>query len=71
MTDKDFIIENGVLKKYTGNEENVVIPEGVVSISGHALMLGNVKSVTIPNSVASIGNYAVFSAVFSSFKMLW
>ena len=26
---KDFLIENGVLKKYKGTEKNIVIPEGV------------------------------------------
>lgn len=28
----DFIIENGVLKKYTGNKSVVNIPEGVTTI---------------------------------------
>ncbi len=29
---RDFVIEDGMLKKYTGNDAEVVIPEGVTSI---------------------------------------
>ena len=32
----DFIIENGILKEYTGSDEVVVIPEGVTEIGGSA-----------------------------------
>lgn len=32
-TDKDFVIENGVLKDYLGNEEVINIPEGVSKIA--------------------------------------
>ena len=32
----DFIIENGVLKKYTGNDIEVVIPDGVICIGQQA-----------------------------------
>ncbi|MBQ8836838.1 MAG: hypothetical protein IJ002_04945 [Clostridia bacterium] len=34
--EKDFVIENGVLKKYKGKDKNVVIPEGVTSIGKSA-----------------------------------
>ena len=34
----DFVIENGVLKKYKGPGGNVVIPEGVTSIERGVFM---------------------------------
>ena len=50
-----FVIENGVLKKYSGNDTEVVIPDGVKSI-GIAAFKGdtNLTSVTIPDSVTYI-----------------
>ena len=32
MSNSDFVIENGVLKEYTGKGGDVVIPDGVTSI---------------------------------------
>lgn len=32
----DFVIENGVLTKYNGSNENVVIPDGVTEIGSRA-----------------------------------
>ena len=32
----DFLIENGVLKEYTGDERMVTIPEGVIKIDNAA-----------------------------------
>ena len=44
---KDFVIENGVLVKYNGSDENVTIPEGVTEISDNGpqnlLRIGNDK----------------------------
>ena len=31
--DSDFVIENGVLKQYKGNDDTVYIPEGVTKIT--------------------------------------
>ncbi len=54
-----FEIENGVLKKYKGNAENVVIPEGVTSIGiGAFFGCSGLISITIPNGVTSIGEAA-------------
>ncbi len=39
----DFIIENGVLKKYTGPDGDVVIPEGVVEIGKDAFREGKTE----------------------------
>ena len=55
----DFEIKDSCLEKYRGNEENVVIPNGVVYIGWGAFHnCKNLKSVTIPYSVTSIGNSA-------------
>ena len=61
----DFIIENGVLKKYVGPGGDVVIPEGVTSI-GSCAFDGciSLKNVTIPNSVTIIGDYAFYNCQF-------
>ena len=58
----DFVIENGVLKKYTGTESDVTVPDGVTEIGNRAFF--NCKSltgITIPEGVTSIGKQAFFS----------
>ena len=58
---KDFVIENGVLKKYKGNDAEVVIPDGVTSIgSGVFSECINLTTITIPDSVTSIGDWAFY-----------
>lgn len=55
----DFVIETGMLKKYTGNGGSVIIPNGVTSI-GDRVFSGykNLKSVTIPKRLeAAISHY--------------
>ena len=52
----DFVIENGVLKKYKGQGGDVVIPEGVTSIGFWAFSdCSSLASVVIPEGVTSIG----------------
>ena len=55
----EFVIENGVLKKYNGTAADVVIPSSASKI-GDAAFKGNddIKTVTIPDSVKVIGSSA-------------
>ena len=51
----DFEIEDGVLKKYTGNETHVVIPDGIIEIGREAFMgCHNLIRTVIPDSVIRI-----------------
>lgn len=53
------ISEDGILEKYTGDNTDVVIPEGVTAIGEWAFFdCRNLASITISESVASIGKYA-------------
>ena len=55
----DFVIEDGVLKKYVGPGGDVVIPDGVTEIGhGAFYMCRDLHSVTIPKGVTSFGNEA-------------
>lgn len=55
----DFIIEGDTLIRYTGEDDNVVIP-GFVKRIGRIAFIGNSKliSVTIPEGTTSIGEHA-------------
>ncbi len=58
----DFVIENGVLKKYKGPGGDVVIPDDVTSIGDGAFYgCGSLTSVTIPESVTSICDWAFYT----------
>lgn len=55
----NFIIENGVLTGYTGNETTVDIPNGVTQIGSEAFNnQSRIQVVTIPNTVVYIGEKA-------------
>ena len=56
---KDFVIVKGVLKKYKGTDNEVIIPDGVKRIGKEAFYdCENLTSITIPNGVTSISDKA-------------
>ncbi len=64
----DYLIENGVLIRYSGTATDIVIPEGVTIIGEQAFFLKEIVSVTIPDSVTDIENGA-FSTCWSLVKV--
>ncbi len=59
MSTRGFVINDGVLEKYTGSAENVVIPDGVKEIGDNAFeMCGKLNGITIPKGVSCIGHSA-------------
>lgn len=69
-SDGDFLIEDGVLKKYTGSESVVEIPDGV-SVIGELAFDGNktLQRVVIPNSVTKIEDCAFRESGLTSFTI--
>ena len=59
--DTGFQIENGILIKYTGSDQDVTIPDGTTTIGLWAFdRCENLKSITIPDSVKSIEEDAFY-----------
>lgn len=54
--DKYFQVEGTTLKKYTGNEENIVVPDGITVIGECAFeeVKDKIKTVSLPDSVVEI-----------------
>ena len=47
-----------ILKVYVGENENVIVPDGVTAIGNYAFVYSKVRSVVIPDSVTAIDNNA-------------
>ncbi len=55
ISDDEFIIENGELKKYIGEDKIVLIPNNVYEIGNHAFFHNNnIEKIIIPSSVKSV-----------------
>lgn len=55
---ENFIIINNELQKYVGDDENVVIPEGVTKIGKRAFECSQLKTVELPKSLKIIDELA-------------
>ena len=59
-----FIIKDGVLLKYVGNDKNVIIPEGVTNIEDYAFANNiHLESVIFPKELISIGEHAFYNCL--------
>ncbi len=58
FTHEPFDIKDGLLKRYNGSSEDVVIPEGVTEIKSLAFAIRRVKSITFSQSVQKIDSTA-------------
>lgn len=55
----DFVIVDGELRRYIGDKTDVVIPDGVTAINGHAFNDSeSVQSIIIPDSVERLQSFA-------------
>ena len=55
-----FIVGDGILLKYKGNDENVVIPDGVKQIASEAIYLNlTVRSIVVPEGVEKLDELAI------------
>ena len=53
-----FVIKDGVLIGYTGNDATVVIPEGVTTIRSEAFTSKNMYQIVLPSTLIQIEDYA-------------
>ena len=60
---KDFVIEDGVLIEYKGQDDNIIIPDGVTVIGSGAFKNRAIKGITIPESVITIEDIAFIGCV--------
>lgn len=59
MATEDFVINNGVLKKYDGKDEKVIVPQGVTKIGKEAFCYcKSLTEVILPQGLISIGEGA-------------
>ena len=54
----DWVIEGGVLERYYGKAENIVVPAGVKAIKEFAFDNDKIKKVVLPQGLEKIGDFA-------------
>lgn len=57
----DFLIDNGTLIGYFGEESYVTIPEKVHTIGDYAFMNRDIIQVDFPTGLRTVGNYAFYN----------
>lgn len=68
MSDSKFEIVDGVLKKYTGTEKEVIIPEGVVEIGDGCFTDAHfMEVITLPSTLRKI-NYSVVATDYAGYE---
>ena len=66
----DFIIENGVLKKYNGNEKEVVVPKGVTEIAPRVFWnCKHIESIILPKGLLVIGMLAFYGTSITKIRL--
>ncbi len=73
MNEKDFVVVDGVITEYVGDETDVVIPakiggEEIKAIGDSAFENTDIESVVISEGITRIGNYSFFSTPLTNIK---
>ena len=64
-TSSDFIIEDGVLKKYVGSDRDIVIPEGVICIARETFVDALLaKSIRFPSTLRKVESHVLALHVY-------
>lgn len=67
----DFVVEKNILKRYTGKDPYVEVPDGVKSIDSYAFQRNaNIRAVRLPDSVTKI-NDTILSVRSSMLHEFW
>ena len=66
---ENFVIENGVLKKYTGSGGEVQIPDGVVKIGRKVFWGKGIQHIIIPDSVTDIAYGAFYDTLIENIEI--
>ena len=61
MGDSNYIIKNGILKKYTGTDSNVIVPDCVTSIGRAFAFCETLTNISLPYGITSIESHAFWS----------
>lgn len=56
--ERNFVVRGGILERYIGPDQEVLIPEGIVRIGERAFAGSGIESVRFPASVTYIAAYA-------------